>query len=63
MDSKRLKAELRRVTEARHSKKGHGPRPAGNGVANTERRKVHDDLLSLGERCAPNTVAKLMHGA
>ena len=26
-------------------------------------RKVHHDLLSLGERCAPNTVAKFMHGA
>ena len=25
-------------------------------------RKIHHDLLSLGERCAPNTVAKLMRG-
>ena len=24
-------------------------------------RKIHHDLLSLGEPCAPNTVAKLMH--
>ena len=34
--------------------------PTGNCVANAERRKVHYDLLSLGEHCAPNTVAKLM---
>lgn len=25
-------------------------------------RKIHHDLLSLGERCTPNTVAKLMRG-
>ena len=34
--------------------------PSGNCVANAERRKVHHDLLDLGEDCAPNTVAKLM---
>lgn len=26
-------------------------------------RKIHHDMLSLGEPCAQNTVAKLMHGA
>ena len=24
-------------------------------------RKIHDDLLSLGERCCPNRVARLKH--
>ena len=36
--------------------------PVGDCAANAVRRKIHHDLLSLGERCAPNTVAKLMRG-